>query len=58
MPRKEVRRVLTASPFRPLRIHLGDGGALEVPHPDFAALHPAGRTLVLLGTMHDYSPFC
>lgn len=53
MTREELRKVLTASPFRPFRIHLGDGRALEVPHPDFAALHPTGRTLVVFGPKEE-----
>lgn len=36
-----------AQPFLPFRIHLSNGRFLDVPHPDFLARSPAGRTVVL-----------
>jgi hypothetical protein len=33
---------LNASPFHPFVVHLNDGRALAVKHPDFVALSPKG----------------
>ena len=33
-----IREYLTASPFRPFRVHLSDGSQHEIPHPEFAWL--------------------
>jgi hypothetical protein len=43
------RDVLKAQPFRPFRLHMGDGRALDVPHQDFIALHPTGRVAIVFG---------
>jgi len=44
-----LREVVQARPFRPFRLHLGDGRALDVPHPDFVAIHPQGRIAIVFG---------
>ena len=36
-----------AQPFRAFRIHVADGGHVDVPHPDFLAHTPTGRTVVV-----------
>ena len=36
MTQKDVRDLVHHSPFKPFRLHLVDGKALRVPHPDFA----------------------
>ena len=35
---QEVQNALKKQPFEPFRIHLSDGQALDVRHPEFAAL--------------------
>jgi len=42
-----LRDALRAEPFRPFRIHLADGKAVEVRHRDFVAISPPGRTIVV-----------
>ena len=44
---EKVRQALHAQPFRPLWIHLADGGRLGVEHEDFVALEPAGREFIV-----------
>ncbi len=34
-------------PFRPFTIHMADGRALEVSHPDFVARSETGRTAII-----------
>ncbi len=44
---EQLRRVHHASPFQPYTIHLADGRALRVPHRDFLATAPSGRTVIV-----------
>jgi hypothetical protein len=44
----KVRAYLNADPFRPFVLRLPSGKTVDVPHPDFAAISPQGRTLVVL----------
>lgn len=48
---EQMRRVLGAKPFRPFRLRLADGSSVRVPSPEFAWLHPGGRTLYV--ATHD-----
>ncbi len=41
-------RFLKARPFRPFSICLADGRTLPVPHPEFVAFNPKGRTAVVM----------
>jgi hypothetical protein len=41
--------------FRPFTIHMGDGRALEVPHPEFLSRSPTGRTVIVYGNDDDFS---
>ena len=50
----QLREVVKAVPFRPFRLHLGDGGALDVPHPDFLAIHPTGRVAIVFGPKDQF----
>ena len=43
----ELRHLLHATPFRPFTVYLASEKAFAVPHTDFAALSPAGRTLIV-----------
>jgi hypothetical protein len=45
----ELRRAIQSQPFRPFRIRFGSGDALDVPHPEFIAISPSGRTAVVFG---------
>lgn len=49
-----LRDVLKAQPFRPSRLHMGDGRALDVPHPDFVAVHPTGRVAIVFGPKDQF----
>lgn len=44
---EQLRNVHHALPFRPFTIHMGDGRAFFVRHPDFISHSPSGRTLVV-----------
>ena len=46
----KIRNFCHAQPFRPFSVHLPDGRQVTVEHPDFAALSPTGRLMVVL---HD-----
>ena len=43
----ELKQLLHASPFRPFTVYLASEKAFVVPHVDFAALSPTGRTLIV-----------
>ncbi len=44
---EQLSQMQHSQPFRPYRIHLADGRNLDVPHPDFLARSPAGRTAIV-----------
>lgn len=48
MTTERLRGLMHAVPFRPFRIKMADGTAFSIPHPDFLAYNPAGRTCVVL----------
>ncbi len=35
MTQKDIRELIHFQPFKPFRLHLADGKALPIPHPDF-----------------------
>jgi len=43
----QLTNVLRAKPFRPFTIHLGDGRAFLVRHPEFLSRSPSGRTIIV-----------
>jgi hypothetical protein len=47
MSGETVREFLRAAPFVPFTIHMADGKAFTVEHPDFATLSQAGGVLVI-----------
>ncbi len=47
MTTDSLRSTVHAVPFRPFLIHLADGRTFHVPHPDFIAFKPLGRTAIL-----------
>jgi hypothetical protein len=42
---EKIRTLLRATPFQSFEVHTPDGGAFQVPHPDFAMLSGTGRLL-------------
>lgn len=47
---EQLRKVHRAAPFRPFIVHLADGRAIQVNHPEFMMTSPTGRTFVIYGT--------
>jgi hypothetical protein len=47
MSKDELAALLQPKTFRPFRVQLADGDSAEIPHPEFAALSPAGESLVV-----------
>jgi hypothetical protein len=43
----ELKQLLQARPFQPLRIRMGSNKTYSIPHPEFAALSPDGDTLIV-----------
>ncbi len=43
----QVRILHRTVPFQPFDIHLADGRALSVDHPELLAISPPGRTIVV-----------
>ncbi len=43
----ELKQLLKASPFRPITICTGSNKRYSIGHPEFAALSPAGDTLIV-----------
>jgi len=44
---EQLATVHHARPFRPYTLHLGDGRAFFVKHPDFLSRSPSGRTVIV-----------
>jgi hypothetical protein len=47
MSPERIRDILKTIPFQPFTIHTGDGSTVDVVSPEFAFLHPGGRTLFI-----------
>lgn len=45
---------LDASPFHPFTVHLNDGRAIVIKHPDFVALSPKGWEAMIWTEEHAY----
>ncbi|HEV2096001.1 MAG TPA: hypothetical protein VGQ82_05815 [Chthoniobacterales bacterium] len=43
----EIRKLYHAAPFKPFGIVLTNGRQVRVDHPEFMALSPSGRTIVV-----------
>jgi hypothetical protein len=43
----QIRKLHQAKPFQPFAIHLADGRAFPVEHPEVLAIIPPGRTIVV-----------
>jgi hypothetical protein len=44
---EQLRTVHRAQPFRPFTLHMADGRAFLVRHPDFISHSPSGRTVIV-----------
>ncbi|MEX2142367.1 MAG: hypothetical protein WD894_24070 [Pirellulales bacterium] len=44
---EKVREVYRAEPFRRFVLHLADGRHIAVPHREFMAIGPTGRTVIV-----------
>ncbi len=49
----ELRQLLHRTPFRPFTVYMASDKAFAVPHTDFAALSPSGRTLIIFRKEDD-----
>ena len=45
----KLRSVYRAQPFRSFVMHMADGRAVQVDHPELMALAPTGRSAVVYG---------
>jgi hypothetical protein len=43
----KIKDLLKAQPFRPFEMRLTDGQRFVINHPEFAAVSPSGRTVVV-----------
>jgi len=51
---EQLKKAYSAQPFRPFDVHLADGRRIEVPHPEFLAMSPTGRTVIIVRPDDDY----
>jgi len=52
---EDLRTIYQALPFRPFAIHTADGRTFPIPHNEFLAYDPEGRTIVAFRTNHTFS---
>ena len=50
----EIRSALSSKPFKPFTVYSADQRSFEVPHPEFAYVHPKGRWVMIT---HDDGSF-
>jgi hypothetical protein len=55
MTTDRFQAVLHQVPFCPFTIRMADGRAIEVPHPDFVAHVPTGRTVIVVHPNESHS---
>ena len=55
MSPEQLRQSLRSAPFQPFRIHLADQRSFEVLHPEFAALSPTGRTVLVFAAGSEFA---
>ncbi len=48
-----LRKTLRSQPFRPFKLHMGDGRSLSVPHQDFVWIPPEGSRTLIVSTGGD-----
>jgi hypothetical protein len=54
MTTEQFRATLHQQPFGPFTIHMVDGRAFDVAHPDFVAQSPSGRTAIVMQPHESY----
>jgi hypothetical protein len=52
---QQLRAAQHATPFRPFTVHMADGRAFPVPHPDFLSMSPTGRTVIIYQEDDEFS---
>jgi hypothetical protein len=55
MTTEQLRRVHQARPFQPFTMHTADGRNVEVPHSEFLAISPSGRTAIVYHSDESFS---
>ncbi len=48
MTSADIRTLLKTEPFEPFTMHMVDGRRVTVQHPEFCALNPVSRTMVMV----------
>jgi len=51
----QLRSAHRATPFQPFTVHMADGRSFRVPHPDFLAMSPTGRTVIIWREDDEFS---
>jgi hypothetical protein len=51
---EQLKKAYSAQPFKPFDVRLADGRSIEVPHPEFLAMSPTGRTVIIVRPDGDY----
>ena len=52
---QQLRAAHHAAPFRPYNVHMANGRAFPIPHPDFLSMSPTGRTVIIYQENDDLS---
>ncbi len=52
---QQLRAAHKATPFQPFTVHMADGRAFHVPHPDFLFMSPTGRTVIICQEDDEFS---
>ena len=52
---QQLRAAQHATPYRPFTVHMADGRAFHVPHPDFLSMSPTGRTVIIYQENEEFS---
>lgn len=55
MTSEQFKTTMRLQPFRPFTIRMVDGCVFSVEHPDFIALSPSGRTVIVFQRDDSYS---
>jgi len=51
---EQIRQVIRAEPFKPFSLCVADGRQIRVEHPEFLALFPTGRAVVVTQPEDSY----
>ncbi len=53
---EQLRKHHNSRPFVPFRIFIADGRHLDVKQPEFLAITPGGRTIIVVDSRHTAEP--